>query len=85
MFANYDESEIGALDCDEIEGEIDTDSQLFKMAAAEFEKERQMVFVKNFPVFTLVLISVTCFPSIPHRFNSSMNRLFSGKTHYRRY
>ena len=43
MFANYDESEIGALDCDEIEGEIDTDSQLFKIAASEFAKERQMV------------------------------------------
>lgn len=43
MYANYDELEIGALDCDEIEGEIDMDSQLFKMAAKEFEKDRQMV------------------------------------------
>ena len=43
MFANYDELEIGALECEEIEGEIDTDSQLFKIAAEEFEKDRQMV------------------------------------------
>lgn len=43
MFANYDEAEIGALDCDEIEGEIDINSQLLQKAADEFEKERRIV------------------------------------------
>lgn len=42
MFANYDEAEIGALDCDEIEGEIDINSQLLQKAADEFEKERRI-------------------------------------------
>ncbi|XP_075233270.1 LTV1 ribosome biogenesis factor [Lycorma delicatula] len=40
MFASYDENEIGALDCDEIEGEIDLESEMLKQCADEFEKER---------------------------------------------
>lgn len=43
MFADYDETEIGALDWDEIEGELDVDSQLFQKAANDFIKERQVV------------------------------------------
>ncbi|XP_065223601.1 protein LTV1 homolog [Planococcus citri] len=41
MYAGYDDMEIGALDCDDIEGELDMNSHLFQMAANEFEKERK--------------------------------------------
>ncbi|KAG7213301.1 hypothetical protein KM043_002600 [Ampulex compressa] len=40
MYAAYDENEIGALDCDEIEGYIPPDSDLVLQCAAEFEKQR---------------------------------------------
>ncbi|XP_043249079.1 protein LTV1 homolog isoform X1 [Colletes gigas] len=39
MYATYDENEIGALDCDEIEGYIAPDSDLVLQCAAEFEKQ----------------------------------------------
>ncbi|CAL7934675.1 unnamed protein product [Xylocopa violacea] len=40
MYAAYDETEIGALDCDEIEGHIATNSDLVLQCAAEFEKQQ---------------------------------------------
>ncbi|CAK9821114.1 Protein LTV1 homolog [Anthophora plagiata] len=40
MYAAYDENEIGALDCDEIEGYIAPDSDLVLQCAAEFEKRQ---------------------------------------------
>lgn len=41
MYAGYDENEIGALDCDEIEGYITYDSDLVMQYAAEFEKKQR--------------------------------------------
>ncbi|XP_015430682.1 PREDICTED: protein LTV1 homolog [Dufourea novaeangliae] len=40
MYAAYDENEIGALDCDEIEGHVAPDSDLLLQCAAEFEKHK---------------------------------------------
>ncbi|XP_043525037.1 protein LTV1 homolog isoform X2 [Frieseomelitta varia] len=40
MYAAYDEDEIGALDCDEIEGHIEPNSDLVLQCAAEFEKQQ---------------------------------------------
>lgn len=41
MYAAYDENEIGALDCDEIEGYVAHDSDLIMQYAAEFEKKQR--------------------------------------------
>ena len=41
MYAVYDENEIGALDCDEIEGYVRHDSDLIMQYAAEFEKKQR--------------------------------------------
>lgn len=41
MYAGYDEVEIGALDCDEIEGYIAHDSDLVLQCAEEFEKKQK--------------------------------------------
>lgn len=40
MYEAYDENEIGALDCDEIEGYVPPDSDLVLQCAAEFEKQQ---------------------------------------------
>ncbi|CAG2060989.1 unnamed protein product, partial [Timema podura] len=40
MFAGYDDAEIGALDCEEIEGYIPIDSDQVLKCAEEFERER---------------------------------------------
>ncbi|XP_031845531.2 LTV1 ribosome biogenesis factor [Nomia melanderi] len=40
MYAAYDENEIGALDCDEIEGYVAPDSDLLLQCATEFEKQQ---------------------------------------------
>ena len=39
--SQFDDTDIGALDCDEIEGEIYLDSNLLLQCATEFEKERK--------------------------------------------
>lgn len=41
FFENYEDTEIGALDCDEIEGDINPESDLLLKYAEEFEKEKQ--------------------------------------------
>ncbi|XP_011874621.1 PREDICTED: protein LTV1 homolog [Vollenhovia emeryi] len=41
MYAAYDENEIGALDCDEIEGYVSHNSDLIMQYAAEFEKKQR--------------------------------------------
>lgn len=41
MYAAYDENEIGALDCDEIEGYVAHDSDLILQYAVEFEKKQK--------------------------------------------
>ncbi|XP_012271143.1 protein LTV1 homolog [Orussus abietinus] len=41
MYAAYDETEIGALDCDEIEGYVSPDSALVMQCAEEFEKKQK--------------------------------------------
>jgi len=41
MYAGYDENEIGALDCDEIEGYITHDSNRVMQYATEFEKKQR--------------------------------------------
>lgn len=43
--------EIGPLECDLIEGELDTDCRLFREAAEEFIKESQMVGPRFAPLF----------------------------------
>lgn len=40
MYIAYDEDEIGALDCDEIEGHIEPNSDLVLQCAAEFEEQQ---------------------------------------------
>lgn len=40
MYAAYDEDEIGALDCDVIEGYIASNSDLVFQCATEFEKQQ---------------------------------------------
>lgn len=41
MYATYDENEIGALDCDEIEGHIVENSNILLQCADEFEKSKK--------------------------------------------
>jgi protein LTV1 len=41
MFESYDDTEIGALDCDEIEGDINPESDLLLKYAEEFEKDKK--------------------------------------------
>lgn len=41
MYAAYDDNEIGALDCDEIEGYVAHDSDGILQYAAEFEKKQK--------------------------------------------
>lgn len=45
MYANYDETEIGALDCEEIEGDIDPSNDVLLQIADEFEKTRKRVSI----------------------------------------
>lgn len=40
MYIAYDDDEIGALDCDEIEGHIAPNSDLVLQCAAEFEQQQ---------------------------------------------
>lgn len=40
MYAAYDENEIGALDCEEIEGHVAENSDLLLQCAEEFEKSQ---------------------------------------------
>lgn len=42
MFAKYDDTEIGALECEEIEGDIVTDDERLLRAAEEFEKAKEL-------------------------------------------
>lgn len=42
MYAAYDENEIGALDCEEIEGHVAENSDLLLRYAEEFEKSKAM-------------------------------------------
>lgn len=51
MYLNYYDAEIGALECDEIEGELDVDCPMFKQAADEFEKEKHRMQVRKLKVF----------------------------------
>ncbi|KAF2883384.1 hypothetical protein ILUMI_22797 [Ignelater luminosus] len=41
IYSGYDDSEIGALDCDEIEGYVPETSEVLLQYADEFQKERQ--------------------------------------------
>ncbi|KAF4526743.1 hypothetical protein B566_EDAN015090 [Ephemera danica] len=41
MFTAYDDTEIGALDCDEIEGHVAPDSKLILQCAEQFERETE--------------------------------------------
>lgn len=41
MYADYDENEIGALDCDEIEGHVDESDEILLQYADEFEKHQR--------------------------------------------
>lgn len=41
MYADYDENEIGALDCDEIEGHVGESDSILLQYADEFEKQRR--------------------------------------------
>lgn len=40
MYASYDDHEIGALDCEEIEGHVPENSDILLQYAEEFEKEQ---------------------------------------------
>jgi hypothetical protein len=43
MFAEYDENEIGALDCEEIEGELNPeDDMVLRLAQEEFDKRSKV-------------------------------------------
>lgn len=41
MYADYDENEIGALDCEEIEGHVPGSSHVLQQYAEEFKKMQQ--------------------------------------------
>ena len=43
MFGEYEDNEIGALDCDEIEGELDPSSDRVLQLAKELEDEKPKV------------------------------------------
>jgi protein LTV1 len=47
MFAEYDNSEIGPLECEEIEGVLDPTSDILLEYADKFEKERRPVCFYN--------------------------------------
>jgi protein LTV1 len=55
MFEGYDDTEIGALDCDEIEGDINPDSDLLLKYADEFEKDRKKEELINERITNLAL------------------------------
>lgn len=41
MYTGYDENEIGALDCEEIEGHVDPNSDLLLQCVDEFERDQK--------------------------------------------
>lgn len=43
MFAGYDDTEIGALETEEIEGTLTMESDMLKLAADEFESNMKRV------------------------------------------
>ncbi|XP_059473693.1 protein LTV1 homolog [Neocloeon triangulifer] len=47
MMSGYDENEIGALDCDEIEGTLPVDSEIVMRCADEFEKQTNASLIKE--------------------------------------
>lgn len=55
MFEGYDDTEIGALDCDEIEGHINPDSDLLLKYAEEFEQDRKKEDLLNEKITNLAL------------------------------
>ncbi|OXA63705.1 protein LTV1 homolog [Folsomia candida] len=55
MFEGYDDTEIGALDCDEIEGHINADSDLLLKYANEFEQDRKKEELINEKISNLAL------------------------------
>lgn len=55
MFEGYDDTQIGALDCDEIEGDINPDSQILLKCAEEFELDRKKEELLNEKITNLAI------------------------------
>lgn len=65
MFAGYDDMEIGALDCEDIEGHVAPDSEILLQYADEFEKQKKEA-VREYecfmPLFLIVIINYFVIP-----------------------
>ena len=55
MFEDYEDTEIGALDCDEIEGHMDAQSQLLLKYAQDFEEDQKKEDGLNFKIARLAV------------------------------
>jgi protein LTV1 len=55
MFEDYEDTEIGALDCDEIEGHMDVQSRMLLQCAEEFEEDRKKEEALNEKITSLAL------------------------------
>uniref|UniRef100_A0A182RLP6 Protein LTV1 homolog n=1 Tax=Anopheles funestus TaxID=62324 RepID=A0A182RLP6_ANOFN len=48
LYEQYDDPEVGALDCEEIEGYVETNDDVLLMCAAEFKREREAKYDAEF-------------------------------------
>lgn len=57
FFENYDDPEVGALDCEEIEGHVDIDDKMYENLAADFKKKQLPVqYEKSWDICRMVKI-----------------------------
>lgn len=57
FFENYDDPEVGALDCEEIEGHVDIDDQMYANLAADFKKKQLPVqYEKSWDICRMVKV-----------------------------
>jgi protein LTV1 len=56
FFENYDEPEVGALDCEEIEGHIDIDDRVFNNLSKDFQKTQPLQYEKDWDICRMVKI-----------------------------
>lgn len=63
MYAAYDENEIGALDCDEIEGYVEHNSEFILQYADEFQKKQNedvSIMREYYKKYSILILSCIC-------------------------
>lgn len=56
FYENYDEPEVGALDCEEIEGHIEFDDRMFNSLSKDFQKTQPLQYVKDWDICRMVKV-----------------------------